>query len=161
MNMNLTVVNNGVMSGTLVDLVGTITRHDDNKKASFRWNSFIENTNLAKPGEKIQPWFSWVGFVESIAVPGRTAVVKNIVSITDTEFTLGKGSYKIEFVGTVAPAPAKWLMFKPKADEPLPTVKAAKTFHISGDKKAQELDTEEIIRNSQDIFEAAVSIPFD
>ncbi len=92
---SITVVNEGGNVGTINKLMGTVTAQNG-ESAKFVWRNFIRSDSLAKPGAELKPQYTFDGWANAIAVPAKSAAVREIIFSTLEAFELKEGSYMLE-----------------------------------------------------------------
>jgi hypothetical protein len=105
--------NGGAQPGALVELSGTISNTNSSKRATLRWERFLETRNIAEPGKATHFFVTAVSPAHPLIVPGRAAgtggVEMGIRLYTDKLFILESGeSYILELRGLEGPKLTRW-----------------------------------------------------
>ncbi len=104
--INFTFFNEGATPGAVFELSGTILPVNGGKKVDIKWRSFLEDKNIAAPGEMVRYRIINLGEPSPITITSRAVggVETRFISMQTTEqIELSKGDYKLVFRGLIGP----------------------------------------------------------
>jgi hypothetical protein len=94
--LGVTLFNEGARYATSVKIVGRLRSLSGGPSDDVRWVYFCESKNIGEIGKTVRPHEAFDGYVQTVVIPGRSAVVKEIAFVTNEPFALVPGAYELD-----------------------------------------------------------------
>lgn len=98
LGINLTFINHGALSIPITKVIGILRCRKTGQQTRLVWESFFETKNIGETGKKFQPFNDFLSWSQTLVIPPRGAMTKNIRLMTASEeaYMLSTGEHELK-----------------------------------------------------------------